>query len=219
MAGVASLQKVMSDLPAAMEQCKAMESDIKAIIEVVKGFHGIEDLLHHIKSDLAADSKGQIAAEFELMVRSFETKQYDDFGRHLGQMLHRLVVGPEGAVVGFPWRASCTGAKDPSGSYPMCYEGSAGALGVKVKLVSYASGKGTMDLVGSGIESISCKGKSFTKSGQDISPAISDCLPKVITVQKVEYCSDSDAVQVTVKDTHVPIPVAATLKKVACTDT
>merc|ERR1712139_44986 len=73
-----------------------------------------------------------------------------------------------------------------------------------------------MDLEGSGIESITCKGKAFTKSGQEISPDISDCLPKVIAVQKVEYCSDSDTVSVTVKDSKVPIPVSATLKKVTC---
>jgi hypothetical protein len=105
----------------------------------------------------------------------------------------------------------------------LCYEGSAGALGlkedVKVKISSFASGKGTMDLSGSGIETISCTGKSFSKSGQDILPDISDCLPKVVTVQKVEYCSDDDTVSVTVKDTNVPIPVSASLKKVTCPST
>merc|ERR1712084_52122 len=115
--------------------------------------------------------------------------------------------------------ATCTGSADPPAA-PLCYEGSAGALGlkedVKAKLVSYASGKGTMDLTGSGIETISCVGKSFTKKGQEITPDISDCLPKLVTVQKVEYCSDQDTIAVTVKDTKVPIPVTATLSKVAC---
>merc|ERR1711907_774796 len=77
--------------------------------------------------------------------------------------------------------SACSGSADPAGPYPLCYEGSAGALGlkedVKVKISSFASGKGTMDLSGSGIETISCTGKSFTKSGQEISPDISDCLP------------------------------------------
>jgi len=114
---------------------------------------------------------------------------------------------------------TCTGSADPPAA-PLCYEGSAGALGlkedVKAKLVSYASGKGTMDLSGSGIETISCIGKNFTKNGQEITPDISDCLPKLVTVQKVEYCSDQDTIAVTVKDTKVPIPVTATLSKVAC---
>merc|ERR1712196_334590 len=115
---------------------------------------------------------------------------------------------------------TCSGSADPSGSYPQCYEGSAGALGlkedVKATLLSYADGKGTMDLTGSGVESINCTGKSFSKSGQDISPDISDCLPKLVTVKKVEYCSDQDTVSVTVSDSTIPLPVSATLKKVAC---
>merc|ERR1740120_238266 len=116
--------------------------------------------------------------------------------------------------------STCTGSNDPPAA-PVCYEGSAGALGlkedVKVKIDAYASGKGTMDLTGTGIEAISCKGKSFSKSGQEITPDITDCLPKVITVQKVDYCSDQDTIAVTVKDTKIPIPVTATLSKVACT--
>merc|ERR1711920_866273 len=115
---------------------------------------------------------------------------------------------------------TCSGSADPPSAAPLCYEGSAGALGlkedVKVKLDTYAGGKGTMVLTGSGIEAISCKGKSFTKNGQEITPDISDCLPTVVTVKKVEYCSDQDTIAVTVADTHVPIPVTATLKKVTC---
>jgi hypothetical protein len=217
--GVADLHKVMTDLPAAMSKCHAMEQDIKAIVEVLKGFRSLKDLIDHIKDDLAADNQGEIAAELELMVRSFEEKKYQDFGNHAGQLLHRLVIGPEGSVLAWPG-SKCTGSDDPKGPYPLCYEGSAGALGlkedVKVKILTYASGKGTMDIVGSGIEAISCKGKAFTKSGQAISPSISDCLPSVVTIQKVDYCSDSDAVVVTVKDKSIPLPVSATLKKTAC---
>jgi len=117
-------------------------------------------------------------------------------------------------------RTACTGSDDPKGTFPQCYEGSAGAFGVKedvkVSLLTYADGKGTLDLTGSGIEGITCKGKSFTKSGQTISPAISDCLPSVVEVKSVNYCSDTDTVAVTVKDTKVPIPISCTLKKVAC---
>merc|ERR1712232_241495 len=114
---------------------------------------------------------------------------------------------------------TCTGSADPP-SAPLCYEGSAGALGLKedvtVKLNTFAAGKGTMDLTGSGIEKITCTGKSFTKSGQEITPDISDCLPSLVIVQKVEHCSDQDTIAVTVKDKKVPLPVTATLTKVAC---
>lgn len=124
-------------------------------------------------------------------------------------------------VEGAALKNRCSGSADPTGTFPKCYEGASGAMGVeediKVKIFSYSSGKGTMDLVGSGVKGIKCSGKGFTKSGQQITPAMSDCLPKVISVQKVEYCSDQDQVSVTVKDSHVPLPVSATLRSVTCT--
>jgi len=114
--------------------------------------------------------------------------------------------------------ATCSGTADPAGAG--CYEGKAGALGltetVKVDVKAIASGKGTMDLSGSGIESFTCADHSFTKSGQEISVDVSDCAPSAITVSDVKYCSDSDQIKVTVKDKAVPIPISALLSKVSC---
>merc|ERR1712003_135307 len=114
--------------------------------------------------------------------------------------------------------ATCSGAGDPAGIG--CYEGKAGALGltedVKVNVKAFASGKGTMDLSGSGIEKFTCSDHAFTKSGQEISVDVSDCVPSAITVSDVKYCSDSDQIKVTVKDTTVPLPISALLSKVSC---
>jgi len=114
--------------------------------------------------------------------------------------------------------ATCSGTADPAGTG--CYEGKAGALGltedVKVDIKAFASGKGTMDLSGSGIKSFTCTDHSFTKSGQEVSVDVSDCVPSGITVSDVKYCSDSDQIKVTVKDKTVPIPISALLSKVSC---
>jgi len=118
--------------------------------------------------------------------------------------------------------ATCTGSSDPP-SASTCYEGKAGALGltedVKVNVKSFAGGKGSMDLSGSGIEAFTCKDHSFTKSGQEISVDVSDCVPSAITVSDVKYCSDSNQIKVTVKDKAVPLPISAMLSKVACAST
>jgi hypothetical protein len=115
--------------------------------------------------------------------------------------------------------ASCTGTGEPPAE-PACYEGKAGALGVtedvKVDVKSYAGGKGSMSLSGSGIESFTCADHSFTKSGQEISVDVSDCVPSGIEVSDVKYCSDSDQIKVTVKDTAVPLPISALLSKTSC---
>jgi hypothetical protein len=115
----------------------------------------------------------------------------------------------------------CSGSGDPVAA--TCYEGSAGALGVKetvkVNLKQYTTGAGSMDLVGTGIKGFTCSDHSFTNSGQDVSVDLSDCLPTGVTVPKLKYCSDSDTIAVTVKDSPVPLPISTTLKKVACFST
>merc|ERR1719262_1046405 len=88
---------------------------------------------------------------------------------------------------------ACSGSSDPSSG--TCYEGTAGALGVKetvkVNLKSYSSGAGSLDLTGTGILGFTCADHSFSKSGQDVSVDLSDCLPSGVTVPEVKYCSDS----------------------------
>lgn len=122
-------------------------------------------------------------------------------------------VGNDGLLL-----SRCSGSADPVAA--TCYQGAAGALGVKetvkVNLKKYATGAGSMDLSGTGIKGFTCSDHAFTKSTQDIKVDLSDCLPSGITVPAVKYCSDSDTIAVTVKDKAVPIPITATLKKVPC---
>jgi cathepsin L len=116
--------------------------------------------------------------------------------------------------------ASCTGSADPTITADTCYTGSAGALGLKetvtVTLHDFASSTGHVDIIGSGIQDITCKGKTVTKSGQDLTADLADCLPSDVAITSLKYCSDSDEISVTVKDKSVPLPVSATLKKVDC---
>jgi len=114
---------------------------------------------------------------------------------------------------------SCSGTADPAGLG--CYEGSAGALGltetVKLNLLEVNAGSGKLEFTGSGIEGFTCSEKTYTKSGTDITLSdLTDCLPAHVTVSKAQYCSDSDSMKVTVKDDQIPLPVTATLTKVAC---
>ena len=51
---------------------------------------------------------------------------------------------------------------------PFFFSGSDLGETVDVKVDSFASEAGTTDVAGSGLESISCLGESFTNSGQDL---------------------------------------------------
>lgn len=113
---------------------------------------------------------------------------------------------------------TCSGAKDPVVTAPTCYQGDkkipiVGQENIMVKLESFASGKGVMDLTGSGLLGINCQKKTFSKSGQDITVDLSDCIEKEVTIGEIQYCSDQDSIAVSVKD---GITVHATLAKVAC---
>merc|ERR1711862_501237 len=44
----------------------------------------------------------------------------------------------------------------------------------------------------------------------------SDCLPNLIEVSGLKYCSDSDTMKVTVKDTSVPLPISAIASRIDC---
>jgi C1A family cysteine protease len=117
--------------------------------------------------------------------------------------------------------ASCKGDADPADiSTDACYSGSAGALGltetVTVTIHDFASSAGHVDVIGSGIESISCQNKAVSKNGQDLSADLADCLPSAVAITALKYCSDSDEISVTVKDKAVPLPVTAKLKKTDC---
>jgi len=113
----------------------------------------------------------------------------------------------------------CSGTADPAG--PRCFEGSAGALGVtevvKVSLDEVNAGSGKVTFLGSGIEGFTCTSKSYTHNGLDLElEDLSDCLPNLVDIKKLQYCSDSDEVKVSVKVSVVPIPIKATLTRTAC---
>ena len=84
---------------------------------------------------------------------------------------------------------------------------------VNLKVNTFASEAGSFDLTGSGLESISCLGKSFTKSVQSLVANLSDCV-SLATISKLEYCSDQDQIVATIKDGF--ISTDAVLTKVAC---
>ena len=56
---------------------------------------------------------------------------------------------------------TCTGKENPPSAIPFCYTGSKLGERVNLKVNSFDSEAGSFDLTGSGLESISCLGKSF----------------------------------------------------------
>merc|ERR1711916_369628 len=99
-----------------------------------------------------------------------------------------------------------TGSDDPSASVPFCYSGADLGETVDVKVDSFTNEAGTIDITGSGLESISCLGKSFSKSGQDLSVDLSDCVNDV-QINSLQYCSDQDEIHATVSKSFIRVDV------------
>mmetsp|Transcript_3172 Transcript_3172/g.7130 ORF Transcript_3172/g.7130 Transcript_3172/m.7130 type:complete len:144 (+) Transcript_3172:91-522(+) len=109
---------------------------------------------------------------------------------------------------------NCTGSADPTGTVPYCFCG--GQLGetVSLKVTSFASEKGTVDVSGSGLETIACSGKAFTKNGQTLTGDWTDCVKPPITISSILFCSDQN--QVLVNCQVGPVPTASPLTPCTC---
>jgi hypothetical protein len=121
-------------------------------------------------------------------------------------------------------KPQCTGAGTLPGDGPFCYQAKIGMLGVTETLAlrvvrskmestsavspAFTVEKGTMDLIGSGVSPFKCTGVALTKNGQTVTPdmgALSHCLPRGVTLMSATYCSDTNAVQVSIKDKNIPV--------------
>lgn len=87
---------------------------------------------------------------------------------------------------------NCSGTSDLLASGPACYEGLLAAEVIRMKVLSYSRGAGSMDLIAAGPTDANCSGSTFKKIGQDI--IISDAAKCGFSRASFTslYCSDQD---------------------------
>merc|ERR1712166_689477 len=131
---------------------------------------------------------------------------------------------------GRPATPKCEGAGTLPGAGPLCYNVKVGMFGVteaidmKITRSTQSAGSagetGKMDLTGSGVSSFRCVGVDITKNGQTCNPDVDqlkNCLPHGVTLESADYCSNTDQVQVKIKDSNFPSPaITATASRVKC---
>ena len=110
-----------------------------------------------------------------------------------GSLLACLLV----ATDSFSMTTDCTGYGDPTAAVPFCFSGSYAGESVFLMIKSFANESGTFDAYGTGVESIRCSGRTFTKTGQTLDADLANC-GFTWQLQSVNYCSDQDQVAVTV---------------------
>lgn len=96
---IGELRAVLDDLLGSCEAIKPMldncdlaHSEVMEIIASVKEIKGIKGLISRISGDLKGDIDN-IESEADLSFKTFRAEKYQEFGDHLGQLLHRMVIG------------------------------------------------------------------------------------------------------------------------------
>merc|ERR1711865_327213 len=127
--------------------------------------------------------------------------------------------------------AKCEGDGTLPGDGPFCYHVKWGGLGLQETIdmeivrsaesAGFAEEKGLMSLQGTGVSSFNCKDLPITKNGQTCNPdpdKLKKCLPHGVTLEAANYCSNTDQVQVTIKDSNIKVlpSITGTASRVKC---
>lgn len=103
--------------------------------------------------------------------------------------------------------AGCSGSADP---HPACYVGGKTIFGqgetVTVTVLDFDSESqtGHVRLMGNGVSNFACSSHVFTKDGQAIDVDLSDCLPRGVVINEIDYCSDQGSLSIKLDDTNIP---------------
>lgn len=76
------------------KMCDPAWQDAKEIHQVMKDIHGLSGFIEHVKTDIDGDID-KIESESDLAFKTWrkEPRDYEKFGKHLGEALRRLVIG------------------------------------------------------------------------------------------------------------------------------
>jgi hypothetical protein len=87
---------------------------------------------------------------------------------------------------------TCTGNSDPPAQTAHCYTGSKMGEVVTIKIDSFAAGRGSVLVTGSGLAALKCQ-RGFSKAEQLINvERLEECLPKTVKPEGIKFCSDQN---------------------------
>lgn len=93
--GLAAVGQAIKDSHQVGAQCSGAESDEHHIKDITKNIKGVQDLIHHVRDDIAKDGDDLIGKEFEMTMQALAKKDDGGFGQHLGMLLHRIFIEPK----------------------------------------------------------------------------------------------------------------------------
>lgn len=87
------IMSFIHDLPAAVDACEPVPSEVKQVITVLGNVSSFHDLGMLMERNFKADDKSVIFKEVLKLVQSFGSEDAFSFGSNLGYLLHQLLVG------------------------------------------------------------------------------------------------------------------------------
>jgi hypothetical protein len=92
--GMQDLNDFFTDLTPALETCKPLPDEAKFDLAALKNISGLKDLFHHVKTNIAEDTKELVLPSLKGAAVSCKAEDWMTCGQDLGQALHVLLIAP-----------------------------------------------------------------------------------------------------------------------------
>eukprot|EP00931_Biecheleriopsis_adriatica_P078734 TRINITY_DN52156_c0_g1_i1.p1 TRINITY_DN52156_c0_g1~~TRINITY_DN52156_c0_g1_i1.p1 ORF type:complete len:491 (-),score=131.68 TRINITY_DN52156_c0_g1_i1:151-1572(-) len=92
LAGLRELSDALKELPVALQDCKALDADVKRVLTALRAMHSPHQFLYHVGKDLIVNH-ASIHQEISAAMEDHKAKRFEDFGIHIGLALHKIIIG------------------------------------------------------------------------------------------------------------------------------
>jgi len=90
--GLEELATISKQVPRAVQECKAVLSDLENLEKAIKNMSNIVSFEYHVGKDLIVNHV-QIFNDVRAMLVAYQQKDFFNFGNFLGNALEKLLVG------------------------------------------------------------------------------------------------------------------------------
>ena len=97
LAGLILLSKIAKEIPAAINECKIVVSDLKELELAIATLSSPMEFFYHVGKDIVVN-RVQLYTDVENCVSDYEQSLWFDFGSNLGNALDKLLVGAQIAL-------------------------------------------------------------------------------------------------------------------------
>lgn len=92
LAGLRKLSDALKKFPIALQDCKALDADVKRVLMALRAMHSPHQFLYHVGKDLVVNHAA-IYKEISAAMKDHKTGKFEDFGIQIGRALHKIIVG------------------------------------------------------------------------------------------------------------------------------